>query len=190
MNSGVPGSPCSAGPPFHAYQYVRREPSASRFVMLLMPLSRTRMLVDPGVKIVCKYFGAAFASNYDDLAYFVDFDAGHLNTGRDHGLDGAGYIGRAEGAGTTAHEITSRYAGALRGDTQTTRAGAWEATHVSRGWAPGREARMVYPDRLPVVQIVPPTILFDAGKIPARRYKLVPNKQKCAVDAGKRPGNG
>src|SRR5262245_17063901 len=47
MNSGVPGSPRSGGPPFQAYQYVRRVPSASFFVIEFMPLSRTRILLPP-----------------------------------------------------------------------------------------------------------------------------------------------
>src|SRR6516164_2186628 len=52
MNSGVPGSPRSGGPPFHAYQYVRRVPSASCFVIELMPFRRTRMFRDPLVDFV------------------------------------------------------------------------------------------------------------------------------------------
>lgn len=48
MKSGVPGSPRNGGPPFQAYQYVRRLPSASRLVMLLSPRSLIRMGGHPG----------------------------------------------------------------------------------------------------------------------------------------------
>src|SRR6476659_8105068 len=54
MNSGEPGSPRSDGPPFHAHQYVRQLPSASRFRFELIPFSRTRMLFplrNPAIKI-------------------------------------------------------------------------------------------------------------------------------------------
>src|ERR1700719_784511 len=52
MNSGEPGSPRNGGPPFHAYQYVRRVPSASFLVIELMPLSLMRMRTHPLIEIV------------------------------------------------------------------------------------------------------------------------------------------
>src|SRR5262249_43388675 len=50
MNSGVPGSPRNGGPPFQAYQYVLRVPSASFLVIELMPFSLTRMFGHPCVE--------------------------------------------------------------------------------------------------------------------------------------------
>ena len=49
MNSGVPGSPRNGGPPFHAYQYVRRVPSASLLVIELTPFSLIRTAFNPFV---------------------------------------------------------------------------------------------------------------------------------------------
>src|SRR5260221_4609949 len=79
MNSGVPGSPRKGGPPFHAYQYVRREPSASRLVIELMPLSLTRMFCHPSVEsgTIAWLFGRAGRChrNREFPACGVEFDA-------------------------------------------------------------------------------------------------------------------
>src|SRR5271169_513531 len=83
MNAAVPGSPCSAGPPFHAYQYVRLVPSASRLVMLLRPFSLIRMCRDPIFQLVAaatrlgRRFAERVARKRDDEAARarVDLDA-------------------------------------------------------------------------------------------------------------------
>src|SRR5262249_42895609 len=75
MNSAVPGCPLSAGPPFHAYQYVLTEPSASSFLTLLMPLSLTRMFRNPLVEIVTGLGHGTFENDVD-VSVQLEFHAG------------------------------------------------------------------------------------------------------------------
>jgi hypothetical protein len=105
----MPGSPRNGGPPFQAYQYVRRVPSASVLVMEFMPLSWTRILrpiCNPIIEIIAavRVLGllAVLAQYADRGAVLRD----HLNTtdGEPSGLGaahGAGHITLPEEVATT-----------------------------------------------------------------------------------------
>src|SRR5580704_3088337 len=89
MNSGVPGLRRSGGPPFQAYQYVRRVPSASLLVTELMPLTSIRMFGNPVVEVV-GLFSVGLAGDDNDGAVGLDLVARDLDASPAYLLSHAG----------------------------------------------------------------------------------------------------
>src|SRR5215472_7802355 len=108
MNSGVPGSPRNGGPPFQAYQYVLRAPSASFLVTELRPLSLIRMFGHPSIERA-GFLRLRFVGLNLNHALWINpdrTDRTHWYPGFDHALDGPGHI-RLPECGRRASHITA-----------------------------------------------------------------------------------
>src|SRR5262249_16321130 len=109
MKSGVPGSPLSAGPPFHAYQYVRTVPSARRFVIELRPLSLMRATACHPVVERRGMWCLLCASRHDlDMPIGTDLNADHAQAGTDHCFESPGHISLAEAGRPAGHGRSSK----------------------------------------------------------------------------------
>src|SRR5215813_13327395 len=108
MNSGVPGSPWSGGPPFHAYQYVRRVPSASVLVIELRPLSLMRATACHPVVERREIGPPLRPSRHDlDIPIGTDLNTDHGQAGTDHCFKDPGHISLAEARRTAGHGRSS-----------------------------------------------------------------------------------
>src|SRR6516164_3748049 len=106
MNSGVPGSPRRRGPPRHAYQYVR--PLART---LAIPLRSTCTMASLKFRqLTIQLCGGAgillLLARYDNDLPALDLNPPDRHAGRDHGLQGLGDVGLAEGLRAARHQAT------------------------------------------------------------------------------------
>src|SRR6516225_5226127 len=94
MNSGVPGSPYTRGPLFHAYQYVTQLPSASCFLIELIPFSLVLMVCNPSIQIIHRRYTISHPGltrehgHFDVVAYGRNLDSANLKPAFEHGING------------------------------------------------------------------------------------------------------
>src|SRR6516165_10343947 len=104
-NSGLPGSPRNGGPPFQAYQYVLRVPSASFLVIELMPLSLTRMFGHPCVERTGSLRFRFVGLNLNHALWINPdrTDGTYWYPAFDHAPDGPGHVRLPECGGRASH---------------------------------------------------------------------------------------